>query len=122
MTPSGAPAAVAASASSSAASVQQPLAIGCGLTTIAFLVSSARMTLKKTLHTGLVDGVSARITPAGLGSETIFAAASIRGLTRSSATYRSNTPSEQAWFLMVLCSTTPTPVSLTAQSAYLADS
>ncbi len=85
MTPSGAPAPVAASASSRAASVQQALAIGCGLTTIAFLVSSARMTLKNTLHTGFVDGVRARITPAGRGSETIFAAESTRGLTKSSS-------------------------------------
>src|SRR5215470_1469791 len=57
MAPSGAPAAVAASASRSAASVQQPFAIGCGLTTTAFLVSSDKMTLKKTLATGLVDGI-----------------------------------------------------------------
>ena len=40
------PADSAASASSLAASAQQALAIGCGLTTIAFLVSSASMTLK----------------------------------------------------------------------------
>src|SRR5260370_26140046 len=81
MTPSGAPASEATSASSLAASVQQALAIGWGLTTIAFLVMSARMILKYTLQTGLVDGVSARITPAGLGSETILAAGSTRGLT-----------------------------------------
>ena len=70
----------------------------------------------------MVDGVSARTTPAGLGIDTIFAAVSIRGLTRSSPAYRSKTPSEQAWFLIVLCSATPKPVSLTAQSAYRADS
>jgi len=80
------------------------------------------MILKNTLHTGLVDGVSARITPAGLGIEMIFAAGSMRGLTRSSFRFRSNNPSEHASFLMVLCSTTPNPVSFTAQSAYRADS
>ncbi len=49
--------------------------------TIALRVSSARMTLKNTLQTGFVDGVSASTTPAGRGSETIFASASTRGLT-----------------------------------------
>ena len=39
------------------------------------------MTLKKTLHTGLVDGVRARMTPAGRGRERILPAGSIRGLT-----------------------------------------
>ena len=43
------------------------------------------MTLKNTLHTGLVDGVRARITPAGRGSARILAAGSIRGLTKSSS-------------------------------------
>ena len=82
--PSGAPARVATPASSRAASPQHSRAIGCGLTTIAFRVSRARMTLKNTLQTGLVDGVRARMTPAGRGSDTILAAASTRGLTKSS--------------------------------------
>ena len=43
------------------------------------------MTLKNTLHTGLVDGVSASTTPAGRGSDMILAAGSSRGLTRSSS-------------------------------------
>ncbi len=80
MTPSGAPASTATPASIAAASVQHSRAIGCGLITMAFLVSSAMMTLKKTLHTGLVDGVSASTTPAGRGSETILLSGSARGL------------------------------------------
>src|ERR1017187_2564579 len=83
ITPSGAPAREATSARASAASAQHALAIGCGLITIAFLVSSARMVLKNTLQTGLVDGVSASTTPAGLGSDTILATESTRGLTKS---------------------------------------
>ncbi len=118
ITPSGAPAPAAASASRSAASMQQPLAIGCGLTTTAFLVSRARRTLKYTLATGLVDGISASTTPAGRGSATILASSSILGLTRSSPAYRSNSPSEHASFLITLCSATPNPVSCTAHSAY----
>src|ERR1700739_1456176 len=80
--PAGAPASSAVAASSLAASAQHSLAIGCGLTTTAFLVSSARMTLKYTLLTGLVDGASASTTPAGRGSERILAASSTRGLTK----------------------------------------
>ena len=45
-TPSGAPAATAASASTRAASEQHSLAAGCGLTTTALRVSSDRMILK----------------------------------------------------------------------------
>ena len=40
--------------------------------TIALRVISASRTLKKTVATGLVDGVRARITPAGLGTSTSF--------------------------------------------------
>jgi hypothetical protein len=108
---------VAAAASSRAALAQQSCAIGCGLTTIALRVSSARRTLKNTVHTGFVDGVSARMTPAGRGTERIFAAGSVPGLTWSSCRYRSNRPSEHASFLRALCSATPKPVSFTAHSA-----
>ena len=37
--------------------------------------------LKNTVATGLVDGVSARTTPAGRGISTIFASGSSRGVT-----------------------------------------
>ena len=85
ITPSGAPASVAAAASIRTASPQHSFAIGCGLTTIALRVSRHRMTLKNTLHTGLVDGVSASTTPAGRGSDMILAAGSSRGLAKSSS-------------------------------------
>ena len=51
-------------------------ASGWGETTTALRVISARMTLKYTVAIGLVEGVSASTTPAGLGTSTIFAAAS----------------------------------------------
>ena len=49
---------------------------------MALRVMSASRTLKKTLQTGLVDGVSARTMPAGRGSSTIFCSAA-RGWSRS---------------------------------------
>src|SRR3954452_3348417 len=79
-TPSGAPAATAASAIVRAASEQTFFAYGCGLTTTALRVISARSTLKFTVATGFVDGVSARTTPAGRGTSTTFAAGSVRTL------------------------------------------
>ena len=82
--PSGAPAALAASASTRAASLQQALACGWGERMMALRVISASSVLKKTVATGLVTGISAKITPAGRGSSTIFFAVSIRGLMKSS--------------------------------------
>jgi hypothetical protein len=81
MTPSGAPAATAASASVLAASAQHSRASGCGLMMTTDRVISASSALKNTVATGLVDGVSASTTPAGRGSSTIFAAGSNRGVT-----------------------------------------
>ncbi|CAA9326779.1 MAG: hypothetical protein AVDCRST_MAG29-795 [uncultured Nocardioidaceae bacterium] len=80
-TPSGAPAATAASPSTRAASAQHSLANGCGLTTTALRVSSASSTLKYSVETGLVDGVSASTTPAGRGTSTSFRSESTRGVT-----------------------------------------
>ena len=64
-----------------AASAQTFLASGCGLTTTTLRVISASRHLKNTVATGLVDGVSASTTPAGRGTSTILAWASIRGVT-----------------------------------------
>ena len=74
--PSGAPAATAACASRLTASTEVRRASGCGETTTALRVISASSTLKYTVAIGLVDGVSASTTPAGLGTATIFASAS----------------------------------------------
>ncbi len=81
MTPSGAPARTAAAAIVLAASAQHSLASGCGLSTTTFLVIRASSALKNTVATGLVDGVSARTTPAGRGISTIFASGSSLGVT-----------------------------------------
>ena len=81
MTPSGAPAATAASASVRAASAEHSRASGCGLTTTALRVMRASSDLTNTVATGLVDGVSASTTPAGRGISTIRAAGSTRGVT-----------------------------------------
>ena len=81
MTPSGAPAATAAAASVRAASAQHSLASGCGLSTTTLRVISASRHLKNTEATGLVEGVSARTTPAGRGISRILAAGSSRGVT-----------------------------------------
>ena len=81
MTPSGAPALTAAAARVRAASAQHCLAIGCGLTTTTLRVMSASRHLKNTVATGLVDGVSARTTPAGRGIPTILASESSLGVT-----------------------------------------
>ena len=51
---------------------------------MALRVISASSVLKKTVATGLVTGISAKMTPAGRGSSTIFLAGSIRGLMKSS--------------------------------------
>src|SRR6266851_7147726 len=81
MTPSGAPAATAASASVLAAAAQHSLAIGCGLMMTTLRVISAISDVKNTVATGLADGVRASTTPAGRGTSTIFAAGSGRGVT-----------------------------------------
>ena len=81
MIPSGAPAATAASAIALAAAEQTFLAIGCGLIMIAFRVIKAKIILNETVATGLVDGVNARTTPAGLGMATILLTSSISGET-----------------------------------------
>ena len=64
-----------------AASAQTCLASGCGLTTTTLRVIRASRHLKNTVATGFVDGVSASTTPAGRGTSTILASASIRGVT-----------------------------------------
>ena len=79
--PSGAPAATAASPMMRAASAQTAAANGCGEMTMALRVNSANMIFAKVVATGLVDGVSARITPAGRGNRTILACSSTCGLT-----------------------------------------
>lgn len=70
--PVGAPAAAAASPMMRAASAQTAAANGCGEMTMALRVNSANMIFAKVVATGLVDGVSARITPAGRGNRRIF--------------------------------------------------
>ena len=48
-------------------------AAGCGDSTIALRVSIAQMILKLMVAIGLVEGTSAKMTPAGRGTSTIFA-------------------------------------------------
>jgi hypothetical protein len=74
--PSGAPADTAACARRWTASAEVLRARGCGETTTALRVISARITLKYTVAIGFVEGVRASTTPAGLGTATIFASAS----------------------------------------------
>ena len=50
---------------------------------IALRVIKAKIILKDTVATGLVDGVSAKITPAGRGIATILLTSSISGVTKS---------------------------------------
>ncbi len=83
MMASGAPASSAARASMLAASMQHSRAAGCGEITTALRVISAHSALKLTVAMGLVEGISAKMTPAGRGSSMIFFAASMRGLTKS---------------------------------------
>ena len=83
MMPSGAPAATAASDIALAAATQTFFAIGCGLMMMELRVIKAKMILKETVATGLVDGVSAKITPAGRGIATILLTSSISGETKS---------------------------------------
>ena len=68
-------------AGAEAASAQHSRARGWGLMTMTLRVISASSDLKNTVATGLVDGVSAKTTPAGRGTSTIFAAGSNRGVT-----------------------------------------
>ena len=119
--PSGAPAPTAASARWRTASADTSRARGWGLTTTALRVISASSTLKYTVAIGLVDGVSARTTPAGRGISTMRASASILALTKSLPPHHSTTPFEHASFLITLWSATPIPVSSTAHSAYLCE-
>src|SRR3954468_20821946 len=78
MTSAGAPALVAAAASTRVASTPVWAASGWGLTTTAFRVSMAQRTLKYSAATGLVEGMTARTTPGGLGTETTFASTAPR--------------------------------------------
>jgi hypothetical protein len=61
-----------------AASAEHRRARGWGETRMALRVSSAMMILKKIVQTGLVEGVSAKMIPAGLGNSTILSAGRMR--------------------------------------------
>ena len=65
MSPSGAPAAVAAAAMSSAARAQHLTARGCGAQTMALPDLTAARILKITVDVGLVTGMIAAMTPTG---------------------------------------------------------
>ena len=65
MIPSGAPALTAASRTTLAAAIVLPLALGCGLMMIPFLVFNEMSVLKIAVDVGLVVGITAATTPIG---------------------------------------------------------
>ena len=65
MIPSGAPALTAASSTTLAAAIVLPLALGCGLMMIPFLVFNEMSVLKIAVDVGLVVGITAATTPIG---------------------------------------------------------
>ena len=110
--PLGMPAASPAATITLTASAVQFLADGCGATMTALRALTPIRILKIAVEVGLVDGVSATITPTGQPISTILFTSSRRSTPQvGTSLMESHTPWAANSFFSLLCAAYPKPVS-----------